>query len=183
MKTSEIEEAVRRDFDADAKVLSIGPAGENLITYSCISTDQYHKAGRGGPGAVMGAKNLKAIAIRGTGSVAVGDARAFLEDMRRIHKEYILTDDNLWAHEEGTPILVDVINGGGALPHPPLLARARSRARRRSTRSRSRRSASRSAPATSAPSRVATSMPCRDARGEGPEYETIALGRRELRHR
>ena len=54
LKTSEIEEAMREDFDADAKTLSIGPAGENEILWACLSTDQYHKAGRGGHGALWG---------------------------------------------------------------------------------------------------------------------------------
>ncbi len=46
----------------------------------------------------------------------MGDARAFLADMRRMHEEYVLTAANLWANEEGTPILVDVMNGAGCLP-------------------------------------------------------------------
>jgi len=116
LKTSEVEEALRRDLDPQVKVLSIGPGGEALIPWACLSTDQFHKAGRGGHGALFGAKNLKAIAVRGTGSVAVGDARAFLADLARIHKEYVLTDSNLWANEEGTPILVDPVDGAGAIP-------------------------------------------------------------------
>ncbi len=116
MKTSEIEQALRDDFDPDAKVLSIGPAGEKKLPWACVSTDQYHKAGRGGHGALMGDKNLKAIAIRGTGRVSVGDAKEFLADVWRMHDEYVLTDDNYWVHEEGTPILVDLVNGAGALP-------------------------------------------------------------------
>jgi aldehyde:ferredoxin oxidoreductase len=116
MKTSEIEAALRRDLDPQAKVMSIGPAGENAIPWACLSTDQYHKAGRGGAGALMGMKNVKAVAIRGTGSVSVGDAKAFLASMFALHRDYILTETNLWAHEEGTPALVDLINGGGALP-------------------------------------------------------------------
>ena len=116
MKVSEVEAALRADLDKDAKVLSIGPAGENAIPWACLSTDQFHKAGRAGHGALMGYKNLKAVAIRGTGSVNVGDARAFLADMRRMHEEYVLTAANLWANEEGTPILVDVMNGAGCLP-------------------------------------------------------------------
>jgi aldehyde:ferredoxin oxidoreductase len=116
LKTSAIEEALRTDLDKDVKTLSIGPAGENLVPWACLSTDQFHKAGRGGHGALFGAKNLKAVAIRGTGSVQVGDARAFLADMARIHREHVLTDFNLWANEEGTPILVDPVNGAGALP-------------------------------------------------------------------
>ncbi|MBN1321180.1 MAG: aldehyde ferredoxin oxidoreductase family protein [Thermoleophilia bacterium] len=116
LKTSEIEEALRADLDENAKVLSIGPAGENLVPWACLSTDQYHKAGRGGHGALFGSKNLKAVAIRGTGSVRVGDARAFQADIERINREHVLTDFNLWANEEGTPILVDPVNGAGALP-------------------------------------------------------------------
>ncbi|NLV73017.1 MAG: aldehyde ferredoxin oxidoreductase family protein [Actinobacteria bacterium] len=116
LKTSEIEEALREDLDENAKVLSIGPAGENLIPWACLSTDQFHKAGRGGHGALFGSKNLKAVAIRGTGSVRVGDARGFLADIERIHREHVLTDFNLWANEEGTPVLVDPVNGAGALP-------------------------------------------------------------------
>ncbi len=116
LKTSEVEAALHADLDKDAKVLSIGPAGENLIPWACLSTDQFHKAGRAGHGALFGSKNLKAVAIRGTGSVKVGDARAFLADMQRIHTEYVLTDFNLWANEEGTPILVDPVNGAGVLP-------------------------------------------------------------------
>ncbi len=116
LKTSALEAALRQDLDKDAKVLSIGPAGENVVPWACLSTDQFHKAGRGGHGALFGSKNLKAVAIRGTGSVQVGDARAFLTDMARIHREHVLTDFNLWANEEGTPILVDPVNGAGALP-------------------------------------------------------------------
>ncbi len=116
MKTSQIEAALRDDLDAQAKVMSVGPAGENAVPWACLSTDQYHKAGRGGAGALMGMKNVKAVALRGTGSVPVGDARAFLADLYRLHRDYVLTPANLWAHEEGTPALVDVINGGGALP-------------------------------------------------------------------
>jgi len=116
MKTSEIEAALRADFDSDAKVLSIGPAGENQIGAACISTDQFHKAGRGGHGALMGRKNLKALAIRGTGAVSVGDARAFLADLYRVQTDYILTGDNLWGHEEGTPILAQIMSDAGVIP-------------------------------------------------------------------
>jgi len=116
LRTSEIEAALRADFDENAKVLSIGPGGENQIPWACISTDQYHKAGRGGHGALMGRRNLKAIAVRGTGSVSVGDAKAFLADLYRMHTEFVLTDDNLWANEEGTPILAQIMSDAGVIP-------------------------------------------------------------------
>lgn len=116
LPTSEIEEALRRDFDPQAKTLSIGPAGESEIPFACLSTDQYHKAGRGGHGMVWGHKRLKAIAIRGTGAVRVGDARRFLDDLYVMHRDRILTEDNLWATEEGTPTLVQIMSDAGVMP-------------------------------------------------------------------
>ncbi|HEY5387682.1 MAG TPA: aldehyde ferredoxin oxidoreductase C-terminal domain-containing protein, partial [Thermoleophilia bacterium] len=116
LTTSEIEKALREGFDPNAKTLSIGPAGEQELVWACLSTDQYHKAGRGGHGALWGHKKLKAIAVRGTGSVSVGDAKAFLDDMYRIHTEYVLTEDNLWANEEGTPVLGQIMSDAGVIP-------------------------------------------------------------------
>ena len=81
LETAALEELVREEMGPWHKVLSTGPAGERCVPFACLSTDQYHKAGRGGAGAVMGSKNLKAVVVRGTGAVAVGDARAFLADM------------------------------------------------------------------------------------------------------
>ena len=116
MKIGELEHVLRRDLDPHMKAMSNGPAGENLLPWACLSTDQAHKAGRGGAGALMGAKNIKAIAVRGTGSVGVGDAKAFLADLYRIHEEYIFTPANMWAHEEGTLALVDMVDVAGAMP-------------------------------------------------------------------
>ena len=59
------ERALRARLGADFRIASIGPAGENSVRYATISHDGRH-AGRGGSGAVLGAKNLKAIALRGT---------------------------------------------------------------------------------------------------------------------
>ena len=81
LETAALEQKVREEMGPWHKVLSTGPAGENLVPFACLSTDQYHKAGRGGAGAVMGSKNLKAVVVRGTGAVTVGDARAFLAEM------------------------------------------------------------------------------------------------------
>ena len=116
MTTSQIEAALREDLHAGITVLSTGPAGERCIPWACVSVDQSHKAGRGGAGALMGAKNLKAIAVMGTGAVTVGDARAFQDDVRIVHQQHVFTEENAWAYEEGTPVLVDAINDAGLLP-------------------------------------------------------------------
>ena len=174
MKTSEIEEALRTDFDPKMTAISIGPAGESLLPWACISNDQYHKAGRGGTGALLGSKNVKAIAVAGTGTVAVGDPKAFLDDIERMDAEYILTEDNYWVHEEGTPVLVAITSGAGCQPvrnysegtNPDVAnldseAFQKIRVKKRAC--------------------YQCTLACRnfhrinDVEGEGPEYETIAL--------
>jgi aldehyde:ferredoxin oxidoreductase len=62
----ETETALRARLGANYRIASIGPAGEKLVRYATVSHDGRH-AGRGGSGAVLGAKNVKAIALRGTG--------------------------------------------------------------------------------------------------------------------
>ena len=64
--------------DSQIEVLSIGKAGENLVKFACIINNYYDVAGRTGLGAVMGAKNLKAIAVRGTHGVKVSNEEEFL---------------------------------------------------------------------------------------------------------
>ena len=116
LETAALEELIRTEMGPGAKVLSTGPAGENLVPFACLSTDQFHKAGRGGAGAVMGSKNLKAVAVRGTGAVTAGDAQAFTRDILELQNERVLSADNAWTYEEGTPFLVEAVNGAGALP-------------------------------------------------------------------
>ena len=116
LETAALEGRVREEIGPWHKVLSTGPAGEHLVPFACLSTDQYHKAGRGGAGAVMGSKNLKAVVVRGTGAVRAGDAAAFARDQLTLQEERILTADNAWTREEGTPYLVEVVNAAGALP-------------------------------------------------------------------
>ena len=70
---SEATDAIRRETSLSASVAAIGPAGENLVKYAHIAFDIYRAAGRGGLGAVMGSKNLKAIAIYSQGNVEPRD--------------------------------------------------------------------------------------------------------------
>ncbi|HEX9014573.1 MAG TPA: aldehyde ferredoxin oxidoreductase family protein, partial [Chloroflexota bacterium] len=73
----ETEESIRREVGDEAvSVATIGPAGEKLVRYACIGNDYGRQAGRTGPGAVMGSKQLKAIALRGTRGVRVADPDA-----------------------------------------------------------------------------------------------------------
>jgi aldehyde:ferredoxin oxidoreductase len=70
-----------------ASILTIGPAGENLSRISIILNETNFAAGQGGFGAVMGSKNLKAIAARGTGEVSVARPNEFLQLIRTIIEE------------------------------------------------------------------------------------------------
>jgi len=73
LTTSQTEQAVKQRLGYRRKVACIGPAGENLVRFASISNDGGRQAGRTGPGAVMGSKNLKAIAVRGTQAVPASD--------------------------------------------------------------------------------------------------------------
>jgi aldehyde:ferredoxin oxidoreductase len=105
------------ETDEKAQVACIGPAGENMINLAAIITDKHRAAGRGGVGAVMGSKKLKALVARGTKSIEVHDKerlRTAVERSRRLIKKNGVTDKSLPVY--GTPVLVSVINELGMLP-------------------------------------------------------------------
>jgi len=78
--TWETERDVRQEHrDNDVRVIGIGPAGENLIKAACIISDRAKAAGGSGVGAVMGSKNLKAVAARGSQPITVAEPERFLE--------------------------------------------------------------------------------------------------------
>ena len=112
----ETELILREKINEEIKALAIGPAGENLVTMSCITSEFYRQAGRGGVGAVMGSKNLKAIAVRGSVSISVPNIKQFASSMKEFMQTDILTDTNLWANTDGTALLVDFNQDTGILP-------------------------------------------------------------------
>jgi aldehyde:ferredoxin oxidoreductase len=68
-------------------IANIGPAGENLVRFACIMSDGGRAAGRSGLGAVMGSKNLKAVASLGTGQVNIADVEGFRKAVMAFYKE------------------------------------------------------------------------------------------------
>ncbi|MBW2051025.1 MAG: aldehyde ferredoxin oxidoreductase [Deltaproteobacteria bacterium] len=77
--------AIRRELgNPEVKVLSIGPAGENLVRFATIQSEWGNGAGRTGMGAVMGSKNLKAIAVRGTKSIKIANPTEYLAMCKEI---------------------------------------------------------------------------------------------------
>jgi len=113
----EAEDAVKSAVGEAAAVMAIGQAGENLVKYACISTGYYRQHGRGGAGAVMGSKNLKAMAVRGTGSVKVAYPQEFLNAARESYiKDVIENPEAAFGIKWGSPSLMWYTNETGTFP-------------------------------------------------------------------
>jgi len=116
--TWETEKALHRIHqDPQLRISSIGRAGENRVLYACVVNDLHRAAGRSGVGAVMGSKNLKAVAVRGTRGTTVDDPERFMAviaEKKRILAENAVTGQGLPTY--GTQVLMNIINELGALP-------------------------------------------------------------------
>jgi len=94
----------------------IGPAGENLVKIACITIDGHRHAGRCGTGAVMGSKNLKAIALSGTKKIPLHDEEKFNAKAKEVLKQ---VQENKFVpvrRKYGTPYWVQTINTEGFIP-------------------------------------------------------------------
>ncbi|MFQ6076672.1 MAG: aldehyde ferredoxin oxidoreductase N-terminal domain-containing protein [Candidatus Bathyarchaeia archaeon] len=84
LDTYATQDEIRRELgDPDVQIATIGPAGENLSRVASIIHDTGHGAGQGGFGGVMGSKNLKAVAVRGTGSVKMARPKELAECVKK----------------------------------------------------------------------------------------------------
>lgn len=91
-----------KEKDPCISTLTIGPAGEKLVQYACIIGDRGRAAAYGGNGAVMGSKNLKAIAIRGKSApVRVARPEAFMKRLRDFRREIFEKSRGVRIHREG----------------------------------------------------------------------------------
>lgn len=104
--------------DPLTRISGIGRAGENQVLFAAVVNDLHRAAGRSGVGAVMGSKNLKAIAVRGTKGVGnIRDPKAFMAETfarKKILHDNAVTGQGLPTY--GTQVLMNVINEVGALP-------------------------------------------------------------------
>ena len=98
------------------RVTSIGPAGENLVKFACIINDRNRAAARPGFGAVMGSKNLKAIAVRGGLQKPLHDEQMLSEVRRHLVQELVANPDIVAFGRGGTASCVHVFNDEGLLP-------------------------------------------------------------------
>ncbi|MBT5435479.1 MAG: aldehyde ferredoxin oxidoreductase family protein [Rhodospirillaceae bacterium] len=112
------EEAIKANHgDPMIRVASIGVSGEKGVKFACVVNDMHRAAGRSGVGTVMGSKNLKAVALRGTLGVKVKDAKRFLgasAAAKQVLADNPVTGQGLPAM--GTQVLMNVINETGGLP-------------------------------------------------------------------
>ncbi len=110
------EEMMKKNLGEDFQILTIGPAGEKLVKFACISHDFGRQAGRTGIGAVLGSKNIKAIAVKGTGSIPVFDLeKAYAKGKQAFNKVSEKPGFKGWT-PEGTAGITDWVNEVGSFP-------------------------------------------------------------------
>ena len=116
--TYKTEELIRKETGQDyARAACIGPAGEKLSLIACVVNDLTRNAGRGGAGAVFGSKNLKAVAVKGTGGVEIPDMDGFVKWAKEMFlKDVVENPDHAGSITDGTPIIVNQSQNAGVLP-------------------------------------------------------------------
>ncbi|MHC4113235.1 MAG: aldehyde ferredoxin oxidoreductase family protein, partial [Planctomycetota bacterium] len=102
--------------DKKLSVATIGPAGERKVAIACIAVDKHSFAGRCGLGAIMGAKNVKAVAVRGTKKVEVHNPQAARELIKKYQKQIYETVIENEFRLHGTPGICETAEGLGDMP-------------------------------------------------------------------
>ena len=101
---------------AKASVVTIGPAGENLVRYACIASDNYALFGRCGLGAVMGSKNLKALVVQGTLEPPIADPERLREVYTTVREQIMAAPFTQSLRQHGTARSVVAREANGLLP-------------------------------------------------------------------
>lgn len=171
---SETTEILEKEIPEKSRVMTIGPAGEKLSKMAAIMNDFDRAAGRSGVGAVMGSKNLKAIAVRGTQKVQIADEealKAVVKDCTSKIRENGVTGQGLPTY--GTAVLVNIINENGVFPVNNFQGSQFEQAEEISGETLTEKYLVRKDPCYRCP--IACGRYCKvdDIEGGGPEYETI----------
>ncbi|MFQ5785084.1 MAG: aldehyde ferredoxin oxidoreductase family protein [Alphaproteobacteria bacterium] len=113
----EVEPEIKaRRGDPQIRVASIGRAGEAGVRFACIINDLHRAAGRSGVGAVMGAKRLKAVAVRGARGVSVADPNGFMAAVAAARGKLDPSPNRARLIDIGTHAMLDVVQAYGSLP-------------------------------------------------------------------
>jgi len=116
LDTFSASDRIKEQFGDDYNVAIIGPAGEKQVLMSAVQAEA-RSFGRGGSGAVFGSKNLKAIAVRGTGSVEIADYAEFIKENQEAYNEIVINPDTGGARPKyGTSSIYSFIKEAGVLP-------------------------------------------------------------------
>ena len=114
--TFEAQELIRKKYGDTYQISLIGPAGERKARLACIVSGE-RIFGRGGSGAVMGSKNLKAVAVRGTKSIAIADFDYFMRMIKEAYNELSVSPDTSAGRPKyGTNVIYSAINSAGIFP-------------------------------------------------------------------
>lgn len=114
MDTTEVQQSLKRDL-GQVESSVCGVAGEKLVRFACVRTGVKNAAGRGGMGAVMGSKNLKAVVARGKGGVKIAHPEEMLKVTEEL-KDYLMSSKiTPILGSVGTPLLYEVSNKLGAI--------------------------------------------------------------------
>ncbi|MCL5735884.1 MAG: hypothetical protein M1274_09915 [Actinobacteria bacterium] len=114
--TADVEGAILSRLDRRSAVLSIGVAGENLVRIASVMHEQAHALGRGGLGAVLGSKKLKAISVTSPGPLKRDVQAQFAATRREIARLAVDSPTAHNYHTFGTPVMVALLNEVGAFP-------------------------------------------------------------------
>jgi len=116
MQTNDTQKYVKHYTDPAAQVMCIGPAGERLVRFACIISN-IGAFGRGGAGAIMGSKNLKAIAIKGTKEVKIADPETFKKAIKKVYSNFASKKEAAESWRlYGTTGMTDIIESHGNWP-------------------------------------------------------------------
>jgi len=115
MNNKETNGTIRKKLGEEFKSIIIGTAGERLSPIAGVFAEE-RTAGRGGAGAVMGSKKLKAVSIRGTGKVRVADSERFREAVHIVFRMLRMNTAIQRLLEDGTANILELVNAAGALP-------------------------------------------------------------------
>jgi aldehyde:ferredoxin oxidoreductase len=108
--------------EKDLTVITIGPAGENLVKFACWINEDDRASGRGGTGCVGGSKNLKAIVIKAKKKITKAEDRQAWKKAQKRALETIMAEENITSPRKGglsvygTNVLMNITSGIGALP-------------------------------------------------------------------
>ncbi|MCX6559168.1 MAG: aldehyde ferredoxin oxidoreductase family protein [Candidatus Aminicenantes bacterium] len=174
LDTQKTQKGIQAETPPRTSVACIGPAGENGLLFAAVMNDKDRAAGRGGMGAIMGAKNLKAVAAAGARSVEIADPAGYKDLAARVDRA---VDKNPVTGKSlqllGTSVLVNIINAHGMFPTENFRRGVFNDAEGTSGEKIAETLLQRQSACYKCPIGCGRTTKTRDMQGEGPEYETV----------